>query len=160
VSSTAHLRSPVVFDDLHFAYRPYDPLLAYAQSKTAVNRRTSERIKPRRLWVFCRLASLSDADDYLIPRDPNTIHLISSEAALPPDDAAKTFSVGPADGSAVIWTAKRNELLQWFKEHAPGSAHAYARPGNSRFFTFLLQSIRVAPIVHRLLSFPLVDGCL
>ena len=37
VSSTAHLFSPVVFDDLHFAYRPYDPLLAYAQSKTAVN---------------------------------------------------------------------------------------------------------------------------
>jgi NAD(P)-dependent dehydrogenase (short-subunit alcohol dehydrogenase family) len=37
VSSTAHLVSPVVFDDLHFWYRPYDPLLAYAQSKTAVN---------------------------------------------------------------------------------------------------------------------------
>jgi NAD(P)-dependent dehydrogenase (short-subunit alcohol dehydrogenase family) len=37
VSSTGHLFSPVVFDDLHFAYRPYDPLLAYAQSKTAVN---------------------------------------------------------------------------------------------------------------------------
>jgi NAD(P)-dependent dehydrogenase (short-subunit alcohol dehydrogenase family) len=35
VSSTAHLFSPVVFDDLHFAFRPYDPLLAYAQSKTA-----------------------------------------------------------------------------------------------------------------------------
>jgi NAD(P)-dependent dehydrogenase (short-subunit alcohol dehydrogenase family) len=37
VSSTAHLLSPVVFDDIHFAFRPYDPLLAYAQSKTAVN---------------------------------------------------------------------------------------------------------------------------
>jgi NAD(P)-dependent dehydrogenase (short-subunit alcohol dehydrogenase family) len=37
VSSTAHLFSPVVFDDVHFWYRPYDPLLAYAQSKTAVN---------------------------------------------------------------------------------------------------------------------------
>jgi NAD(P)-dependent dehydrogenase (short-subunit alcohol dehydrogenase family) len=37
VSSTAHLFSPVVFDDLHFWYRPYDPLLAYAQSKTSVN---------------------------------------------------------------------------------------------------------------------------
>jgi NAD(P)-dependent dehydrogenase (short-subunit alcohol dehydrogenase family) len=35
VSSTAHLYSPVVFDDLHFRFRPYDPLLAYAQSKTA-----------------------------------------------------------------------------------------------------------------------------
>jgi NAD(P)-dependent dehydrogenase (short-subunit alcohol dehydrogenase family) len=35
VSSTAHLRSPVVFEDIHFAARPYEPLLAYGQSKTA-----------------------------------------------------------------------------------------------------------------------------
>lgn len=35
VSSSGHLISPVVFDDLHFAFRPYDPLLAYGQSKTA-----------------------------------------------------------------------------------------------------------------------------
>ena len=35
VSSSGHLISPVVFDDIHFAFRPYDPLLAYGQSKTA-----------------------------------------------------------------------------------------------------------------------------
>jgi NAD(P)-dependent dehydrogenase (short-subunit alcohol dehydrogenase family) len=35
LSSTGHLRSPVVFDDLHFRFRPYDPYLAYGQSKTA-----------------------------------------------------------------------------------------------------------------------------
>ncbi|GAA1087926.1 MULTISPECIES: SDR family NAD(P)-dependent oxidoreductase [Streptomyces violaceusniger group] len=35
LSSTGHQRSPVVFDDIHFAFRPYDPWLAYAQSKTA-----------------------------------------------------------------------------------------------------------------------------
>lgn len=35
VSSAGHLYSPVVFDDIHFAYRPYDSLLAYGQSKTA-----------------------------------------------------------------------------------------------------------------------------
>ena len=35
VSSAAHLRSPVVFDDLHYAYRAYDPWSAYGQSKTA-----------------------------------------------------------------------------------------------------------------------------
>ena len=35
VSSTAHLRSPVVFEDINFAARPYEPLLAYGQSKTA-----------------------------------------------------------------------------------------------------------------------------
>jgi len=35
VSSSAHLRSPIVWDDIHFAFRPYDPWLAYGQSKTA-----------------------------------------------------------------------------------------------------------------------------
>ncbi|MEU8004174.1 SDR family NAD(P)-dependent oxidoreductase [Catellatospora sp. NPDC049111] len=35
VSSSGNLFSPVIFDDLHFAFRPYDPLLAYGQSKSA-----------------------------------------------------------------------------------------------------------------------------
>jgi NAD(P)-dependent dehydrogenase (short-subunit alcohol dehydrogenase family) len=35
VSSTAHLRSPVVFDDLNFRFRSYEPWQAYGQSKTA-----------------------------------------------------------------------------------------------------------------------------
>ncbi len=35
VSSTAHMRSPIVFDDIHFERRKYDPQAAYAQSKTA-----------------------------------------------------------------------------------------------------------------------------
>ncbi len=35
VGSRAHMRSPVIFDDLHFRFRRYDPWLAYGQSKTA-----------------------------------------------------------------------------------------------------------------------------
>jgi NAD(P)-dependent dehydrogenase (short-subunit alcohol dehydrogenase family) len=35
LSSRGHMRSPVVFDDLNFTSRPYDPWLAYGQSKTA-----------------------------------------------------------------------------------------------------------------------------
>ncbi|MFI9100241.1 SDR family NAD(P)-dependent oxidoreductase [Streptomyces fildesensis] len=35
VSSSAHLRSPVVFDDIHFHERAYEPWAAYGQSKTA-----------------------------------------------------------------------------------------------------------------------------
>ncbi|HEX4361705.1 MAG TPA: SDR family NAD(P)-dependent oxidoreductase [Pseudonocardia sp.] len=35
VSSKGHMTSPVVFDDLHFAFRPFDTWLAYGQSKTA-----------------------------------------------------------------------------------------------------------------------------
>ena len=35
LSSTAHMRAPVDFDDIHFEHRAYDPQTAYAQSKTA-----------------------------------------------------------------------------------------------------------------------------
>jgi NAD(P)-dependent dehydrogenase (short-subunit alcohol dehydrogenase family) len=35
VSSSGHLRSPVIFDDLDFAFRDYEGFLAYGQSKTA-----------------------------------------------------------------------------------------------------------------------------
>lgn len=35
VSSSGHLFSPIVFGDVHFDFRSYDPYLAYGQSKTA-----------------------------------------------------------------------------------------------------------------------------
>lgn len=35
VSSSGHLLSPVVFDDINFLFRSYDPWLSYGQSKTA-----------------------------------------------------------------------------------------------------------------------------
>lgn len=35
VSSAGHLRSPVVFDDIDYRFRDYDPFGAYGQSKTA-----------------------------------------------------------------------------------------------------------------------------
>jgi NAD(P)-dependent dehydrogenase (short-subunit alcohol dehydrogenase family) len=35
LSSSAHLMGPVVFDDLHFRFRAYEPFAAYAQAKTA-----------------------------------------------------------------------------------------------------------------------------
>lgn len=36
LSSNAHLYSPVVFGDLDFRFRPYEPFRAYAESKTAM----------------------------------------------------------------------------------------------------------------------------
>jgi NAD(P)-dependent dehydrogenase (short-subunit alcohol dehydrogenase family) len=35
LSSAAHMYAPIDFDDLHFRERPYDPMIAYGQSKTA-----------------------------------------------------------------------------------------------------------------------------
>lgn len=35
LSSNAHLYSPVVFGDVNFRFRRYEPMAAYAQAKTA-----------------------------------------------------------------------------------------------------------------------------
>jgi NAD(P)-dependent dehydrogenase (short-subunit alcohol dehydrogenase family) len=48
LSSTAHMRSGIDFDDLHFARRAYDPQLAYAQSKTA---NSLFAVEATRLWA-------------------------------------------------------------------------------------------------------------
>ncbi|MGN5634201.1 SDR family NAD(P)-dependent oxidoreductase [Streptomyces sp. AC154] len=48
VSSTAHMRSGIDFDDLHFERRAYDPQIAYAQSKTA---NSLFAVEATRLWA-------------------------------------------------------------------------------------------------------------
>ncbi len=48
VSSTAHMRAGVDFDDLHFERRGYDPQIAYAQSKTA---NSLFAVEATRLWA-------------------------------------------------------------------------------------------------------------
>jgi len=46
LSSNAHLYSPVVFGDLDFRFRPYDPRQAYAESKTAMVLLAVEATRP------------------------------------------------------------------------------------------------------------------
>ncbi|MFE9574402.1 SDR family NAD(P)-dependent oxidoreductase [Streptomyces sp. NPDC006692] len=48
VSSTAHMRAGIDFDDLHFERRSYDPQIAYAQSKTA---NSLFAVEATRLWA-------------------------------------------------------------------------------------------------------------
>ncbi|TWV56360.1 SDR family NAD(P)-dependent oxidoreductase [Streptomyces misionensis] len=48
VSSTAHMRAGIDFDDLHFARRDYDPQIAYARSKTA---NSLFAVEATRLWA-------------------------------------------------------------------------------------------------------------
>jgi NAD(P)-dependent dehydrogenase (short-subunit alcohol dehydrogenase family) len=48
LSSTAHMRSDVDFEDLHFEHRSYDPQIAYAQSKTA---NSLFAVEATRLWA-------------------------------------------------------------------------------------------------------------
>jgi NAD(P)-dependent dehydrogenase (short-subunit alcohol dehydrogenase family) len=48
VSSAAHLRSGIVFDDIHFLHRDYEPWSAYGQSKTA---NILFAVEASRLWA-------------------------------------------------------------------------------------------------------------
>jgi len=48
LSSRGHLRSPVIFDDINFTVRPYEPMLAYGQSKTA---NVLFAVQASRLWA-------------------------------------------------------------------------------------------------------------
>jgi NAD(P)-dependent dehydrogenase (short-subunit alcohol dehydrogenase family) len=48
LSSTAHMRADIDFDDLHFERRSYDPQIAYAQSKTA---NSLFAVEATRLWA-------------------------------------------------------------------------------------------------------------
>ncbi len=48
LSSAAHMFSPVDFDDIHFDRRPYDPMVAYGQSKTA---NTLFAVEATRRWA-------------------------------------------------------------------------------------------------------------
>jgi hypothetical protein len=48
VSSVGHVNSDVDFDDIHFVRRPYDPWLAYGQSKTA---NVLFAVEAGRLWA-------------------------------------------------------------------------------------------------------------
>ncbi|PWR06474.1 oxidoreductase [Micromonospora acroterricola] len=48
VSSAAHLRSPVVFEDIQYERRPYEPWQAYGQSKTA---NVLFAVEVTRLWA-------------------------------------------------------------------------------------------------------------
>lgn len=43
VSSRAHVREPVNFDDINFHHRPYDPMVAYAQAKRPTSCSQSRR---------------------------------------------------------------------------------------------------------------------
>ena len=48
LTSTAHMRAGIDFDDLDFGRRPYDPQIAYAQSKTA---NSLFAVEATRRWV-------------------------------------------------------------------------------------------------------------
>ena len=101
MSSGGHLLSPVVFDDLHFDFRPYDPWLAYGQSKTA-----------NVLFALAATARWSSDGITANALNPGVIKTglqrhISEEVATPPD-LQKT----PQQGAATAVLLATSPLLE------------------------------------------------
>jgi NAD(P)-dependent dehydrogenase (short-subunit alcohol dehydrogenase family) len=102
VSSGGHLRSPVVFDDIDFAFRDYDPFGAYGQSKTA---NVLFAVEATRRWSADGIAA-----NALMPggiATPLQRHLPTEYA----EQALKAFRAGGSDFKSVEQGAATSTLL-------------------------------------------------
>ncbi|MBS1677450.1 MAG: SDR family NAD(P)-dependent oxidoreductase [Actinobacteria bacterium] len=97
LTSRGHFRSPVLFDDLAFASRPYEPFVAYGQSKTA---NVLFAVEATRRWaadgITANAAFPGVVPDTGLARfvDPVVFRQKLSASTVPP----KT----PAEGAATI----------------------------------------------------------
>jgi NAD(P)-dependent dehydrogenase (short-subunit alcohol dehydrogenase family) len=127
VSSTGHQVSPVVFDDVNFAFRPYDPWLAYGQSKTAnvlfavgaIRRWAADGITPNAL--------MPDAAYTNVPKRPRARTTRASPARRPAR-RRQSGSSPPGRVSGRLPTAPRRRTSA--AQRAVGVDHAchHSRP--------------------------------
>ncbi|MEU8379616.1 SDR family NAD(P)-dependent oxidoreductase [Streptosporangium sp. NPDC048865] len=128
LSSVAHLREPVDFDDLHFRVRAYTPGVAYAQSKTA---NVLFAVEANRRW----------ADDGVTV---NAVHpgavLTNLTRHMSREDLDASIAGGhytfktPEQGAATSVLVAASPLLEgvggrYFEDCAPARRHVPGTPG-------------------------------
>jgi NAD(P)-dependent dehydrogenase (short-subunit alcohol dehydrogenase family) len=103
LTSRGHLRSAVDFDDVNFDARPYDPLIAYGQSKTA---NILFAVEAGRLWVGDGITANAVHPGRIL--DTNLSRYVPSEvleaAKASGEQALKTIGQGAAT-SVVVATS-------------------------------------------------------
>ena len=96
LSSSGHLRSPVVFDDLDFARRPYDRWIAYGQSKTA---NVLFAVEAQRRWaadgivanaVHPGAIAATNLSRYMDPSELEALHTSGTYTYKSPEQGAAT----------------------------------------------------------------------
>lgn len=130
VSSAGHLRSPVVFEDIHFQRRPYDPWAAYGQSKTA---NVLFAVEANRRWAGDGIlvnALMPGAIRTNLQRHVNVEELDRLQAQSGPAIPWKT----PQQGAATSVLVATSPLLdgvggRYFEDCAQAQP---SRPGNLR----------------------------
>ncbi len=93
VSSAGHLRSPVVFDDIDYAFRDYDPFGAYGQSKTA---NVLFAVEATRRWASDGIKSNALMPGAIVTRLGRHIDTAKAAAAMRGQRAVKTVEQGAA----------------------------------------------------------------
>ena len=93
VSSAGHLRSPVVFDDIDYAFRDYDPFGAYGQSKTA---NVLFAVEATRRWADDGITANSLMPGAIFTRLGRYVDAKAAATAMKRQQAVKTVEQGAA----------------------------------------------------------------
>jgi len=115
LSSRAHLRSPVVFDDINFSSRPYDPWLAYGQSKTA---NVLFAVEAQRRWAADGITANAVHPGPIIETnlarhmDPEQVAALRAASAgtSPMDGAQMSFKTIPQGAATSVLVATSPQL--------------------------------------------------
>ncbi len=137
LSSAGHTRSPVVFDDLHFRRRSYDPFLAYGQSKTA---NILFAVEASRRWADDGITANAVMPGAVRTEGVANLTLTAEQLAQARENRpseAQTFWKTPAQGAATSVLVATSPLLdgvggRYFEDgqeagpHVPGTMSGVA----------------------------------
>jgi NAD(P)-dependent dehydrogenase (short-subunit alcohol dehydrogenase family) len=108
VSSGGHLISPVVFDDIHYEQREYDPWSAYGQSKTAnvlFAVELDRRYRDEGIRAFAVHPGMI-ATDLARHLTPESIAMIVANV----EDRGESYKSVEAGAATAVWAATAPEL--------------------------------------------------
>ena len=137
LSSAGHTRSPVVFEDIHFRRRPYDPFLAYGQSKTA---NILFAVEASRRWADDGITANAVMPGAVRTEGVANLTLTAEQIAQARENRpseAQTFWKTPAQGAATSVLVATSPLLdgiggRYFEDsqeagpHLPGTMSGVA----------------------------------
>ncbi|OBF30368.1 oxidoreductase [Mycobacterium sp. ACS1612] len=129
VSSGGHLRSPVVFDDIDYAFRDYDPFGAYGQSKTA---NVLFAVEATRRWAAAGIVANALMPGAIFTQLGRHVDMGKAAAAMRGQRAIKTVEQGAAtsvllaaspliDGVGGRYFENCNEAERVSRRGVPGS---------------------------------------
>jgi NAD(P)-dependent dehydrogenase (short-subunit alcohol dehydrogenase family) len=129
VSSAGHLRSPVIFDDIDYAFRDYDPFGAYGQSKTA---NVLFAVEASRRWADDGITANAVMPGAIFTRLGRYVDAKAASAAMQRQHSVKSVEQGAAtsvllaaspllDGIGGRYFEDCNEAPVVARRGAPGS---------------------------------------